>query len=134
MKELFSDFEAMKAHVKASKLRFRDALLDYFREVGERQGFTVLRDSSVIVNAFDFGKVDLAWVEPNVVFAMEFGVPDDIYRHLFRIMAMKPAIAVLLLSGNSQCNPRRVKELVARTVELRGIEFVLLDVTSNALV
>jgi len=134
MKELFQDFESMKAFTKGSKLKFRDAILEYYRQVGEKQGFTVLKDSSVIAHAFNFGKVDLVWVEPNVVFTMEFGLLDDVYRHLWRIMTQKPAVAVLLLSGNSQCSPRKVKEIVSKTPELKGIEFVFLDVTSNLVV
>jgi hypothetical protein len=129
MRELLTDFAALKEHVKGSKLKFADALTEYFRMLGERQGFTVTADSSVIRNAYNFGRLDLVWVEPNIAFCHEFGAFDDIYRHLWRLMAFKPAVAVLLLSGNSQCSPQKVRELVAKTQELRGIEFVILDVT-----
>jgi len=131
MIELITDLDGLRRFAKDSGLKFRDALIEYYRQVGEKQGFTVLKDSSVIKNAVNYGKVDLIWVEPNTVFCSEFGVLDDVYRHLWRIMVLKPSVAVLLLSGNSQCSPAKVKEIAAKTPELAGIEFVVLDVTSG---
>jgi hypothetical protein len=131
MKELFTDFSAMKEFAKKGGLRFQDALIEYFRQVGEKQGFTVSKDSSVIANAHDFGKMPLVWVEPNVVFCHEFGLLDDVYRHLWRILVLQPAVAVLILSGNSQCSPQKVKDIVSRTPQLKAVEFVILDVTSG---
>ncbi|MFH1055266.1 MAG: hypothetical protein V1744_04130 [Candidatus Altiarchaeota archaeon] len=134
MIELLSDFNGMKEFMKGSRLKLKEGLMEYYRQIGEKHGFTVLKDSSVIKDAFDFGKVDLVWVEPNVIFTCEFGLLDDIYRHLWRIMVLRPAVAALLLSGNSQCNPKKVKEIVRRAKELEGIEVVLLDVTLGSVV
>ena len=131
MKELFSDFDGLKKHLKGSGLNFREALIDYYRQLGETQGFTALTGSSLIKNAVNYGKMDLVWVEPNVVFAAEFGLLDDVYKHLFRMMVASPGMAVLLLSGNSQCNPGRVKEIVEKTPQLKDIEFVILDVSTG---
>jgi hypothetical protein len=131
MIELLTDFNGMREYVKKSGLKFKEALVEYYRQVGEKQGFTVLKDSSVIKNAVNYGKVDLIWVEPNTVFCCEFGLLDDVYKHLWRIMVLKPTVAVLLLSGNSQCNPRSVKDMVEKTPELKGIEFIVLDVTAE---
>lgn len=131
MKELLSDLSGLKEHLKGSELKFRDALIDYYRKLGEEQGFTVVTDSTIIRNAVNYGRMDLVWVEPNVVFASEFGVLDDIYRHLFRIMAAAPSIAVLLLSKNSKCNPQKVKDIVEKTPQLKDIDFVVLDVSSG---
>jgi len=131
MKELISDFKGLREFITGSGLKFNDALIVYYKSVGEKQGFTVVSDSSVIRGAYNFGKVDLVWVEPNVVFAREFGVLDDIFRHLWRIMLLKPAVAVLLLSGNSQCSPKKVREIVSKTPQLLGIEFIILDVTGG---
>ncbi len=131
MKEIITDFKGLKAHVKASGLKFHDAVIDYYRTLGEKQGFTPLKDSTVIRNAHNFGKLDLVWAEPNVAFVSEFGLFDDIYRHLWRIMVHKPKMAVILLSGNSQCSPRKVRELVSRTPQLEGIDFLVLDVTGG---
>lgn len=131
MKELITDFQGLKSHVKASRLKFHDAVIDYYRMVGEKQGFTALKDSTVIRKAHNFGKLDLVWAEPNIAFVSEFGLPDDIYRHLWRLMVYKPKVAVILLSGNSQCSPRKVKEIVSRTPQLEGIEFLVLDVTAG---
>jgi hypothetical protein len=134
MLNLLSDFASMREFTKKSSLKFADALLEYYKQLGERQGFTVAQGSSIIKNAYNFGKIDLMWVEPNVVFSCEFGVFDDIYRHLWKISAMRPAHAVLLLSQNSQCSPQKVKELVAKSPQLKGIEFMILDVTGGKVV
>jgi hypothetical protein len=131
MKEILTDFAGLKAFQKGSKLQFRDSLFEYYLQVGEKHGFTVLKDSSVIKNAYNFGKIDLVWVEPNVAFACEFGLLDDIYRHLWKLMVMRPAVAVLLLSANSKCSPQKVKEIVSKTPALDGIEFVVLDVSGG---
>jgi hypothetical protein len=132
--DALSDFTGLKEFIKKSGLGFREALIEYYRQAGEKHGFTVLKDSSVIKNAHNFGKVELMWVEPNVVFCYEFGLFEDIYRHLWKVMVLKPAVAVLLLSGNSQCSPQKVKELVSKTPQLKEIEFVVLDVTSGRVV
>ena len=134
MLKLLSNFTGLREHVKKSSLKFADALVEYYRQLGEKQGFTVTVGSSVIRNAYNFGKVDLVWVEPNAVFCHEFGLLDDIYRHLWRITVLKPALAVLLLSGNSQCSPQKVKEIVNRSPQLKGIEFIILDVTAGKVV
>jgi hypothetical protein len=134
MKELFSDFAQVKAHTKSSGLKYADAIIDYYRKLGDKQGFTVLSGSTVIKNAYDFGRLELVWVEPNVVFCHEFGLLDDIYRHLWRIMVFRPRVAVLLLSGMSKCSPQKVKEIVSHTPQLAGIEFIVLDVTGEKLV
>ena len=131
MIELLTDFDGMRKSVRESGLKFRDAVIEHYRQVGEKQGFTVLKDSSVIKNAVNYGKGDLVWVEPDTVFCSEFGVLDDIYRHLWRIMVLKPHVAVLLLSGNSQCSPQKVRDIVGKTPELKGIEFIVLDVTAG---
>ena len=133
MRELLTDFPALKAYLKKSNLKLRDGLVGYYAMVGEKQGFTIVKDASVVRNACNFGSVDLAWVEPNTVFCCEFALEDDIFKHLYRVMLLKPAIAVLLLSGNSKCSPKRVREIVDRTPELKGIEFIILDVTSGKL-
>ncbi|MFH0862960.1 MAG: hypothetical protein V1875_08030 [Candidatus Altiarchaeota archaeon] len=131
MKELLSDFAGLKAHLKECKMPFRGALIEYYRTLGEKQGFTALKDSSVIRNAYNFGRVDLVWVEPNVAFEMEFGLLDDIFRHMWKLMVLSPRMAVLLVSGNSKCSPQKVKELVSKTPQLSGIEFVVIDVSGG---
>jgi hypothetical protein len=133
LKELLSDFAGLKAYQKTSKLPFKESLLEYYKSVGEKQGFTVLKESSVVKNAHNFGKVDLVWVEPNIAFESEFGLLDDIYRHLWKIMVLSPRMAVLLLSGNSQCNPLKVKEIVSKTPQMAAIDFVIIDVSAGKL-
>ncbi|MBD3388597.1 MAG: hypothetical protein GF416_05970 [Candidatus Altiarchaeales archaeon] len=130
MKDAIKDMEGLREHMKSTDLKFREAILEYYRKLGEKQGFTVVQGSSAIRKAVNFGKLDLAWVEPNIVFTSEFGLLDDIYKHLWRVMVLKPCIAVLLLSGNSRCNPGRVKEIVEKTEELNDVEFIILDVSN----
>jgi hypothetical protein len=122
------DGAALKKHIKESKLKFSDAILDYYRRLGEKQGFTCLLNTSVVVNAVDYGRIELAWVEPSTVFTLEFGLPEDLYKHLFKVMVLKPAKAVIVLSSKSRCSPQKVKEMVERTPQLKGTEFVIVDV------
>ncbi|MBU0762294.1 MAG: hypothetical protein KKD39_04660 [Candidatus Altiarchaeota archaeon] len=126
--DLFGDVSELKKHMKDCKLPFKDAIIDYYRMLGERHGFTVLTNSTEIVNSLDYGKIDLVWVEPNIVFIAEFGLLEDIYRHLFKALVVKPSKACLLLSSKSKCSPEKVREIVSKTPELAGIEFTIIDV------
>jgi hypothetical protein len=133
MIELVSDVEGLMKHIKESELPFREAIIDYYSRLGESQGFTVTRNSSVIRNTVNYGRVDLIWVEPNIVFCLEFGVLDDVYKHLFKLIQLKPSLSVLLLSSNSQCKPGKVRDIISKTAELECIrgKSVILDVTGG---
>jgi hypothetical protein len=123
-----TDAAALKKHVKESKLKFNEAIIDYYKSLGKKHGFTCLANSQAIANAVDYGRIELVWVEPNIVFMLEFGLPDDLYKHLFKAAVLKPAKAVLVLSTKSRCSPKKAKELIERTPHLKGIEFVVVDV------
>ena len=133
MIELLINFKEMREYAKASKLAFKDAIVRYYKEVGERQGFTTSENSSVIRNTINYGKVDLVWIEPNTIFCLEFGVLEDIYKHFFKVMQMKPSMIVFILSGNSKCSPEKVKEILVKTPELEEIRknAVIIDVTEG---
>ncbi|MCX6695247.1 MAG: hypothetical protein NTU61_02995 [Candidatus Altiarchaeota archaeon] len=136
MIELLTKFDELKNYAKNSKLGFKEAIVKYYKEVGEKQGFTVVEGSSVIKNTVNYGKVDLVWIEPNTVFCLEFGLLDDIYKHFFRVMQLKPSMTVFILSGNSKCSPDKVKEIIERTPELSAIKgkYAILDVTEGKVV
>jgi len=136
MIDLVTKFSELKEHARKSNLTFRDGIVKYYKEVGEKQGFTVVENSSVIKNTVNYGKVDLVWIEPNAVFCIEFGVLDDIYKHLFRIMLIKPGIAFLILSSNSKCSPEKVRDIVSKTPELEevGKNTVIIDITGERVV
>lgn len=133
MIDLITKFDEIKEYARKSKLSFREAVVRYYKELGEKQGFTVVENSSVIKNAVNYGKVDLVWVEPNTVFCIEFGILDDIYKHFFKVMQMSPSMAVLILSSNSKCNPEKVKEILLKTEELQNIRnnTVIVDITES---
>ena len=133
MIDLITKFDEIKEYSRKSKLSFREAIVRYYKEVGEKHGFTVVENSSVIRNVVNYGKVDLVWIEPNTVFCIEFGVLDDIYKHFFKVMQMKPSMAVFILSSNSKCNPEKVKEILLKTEELKDIrdKSVILDITEG---
>ena len=133
MIDLISKFDEIREYTRKSKLSFRDAILKYYKELGEKQGFTVVENSSVIKNVVNYGKVDLVWIEPNTVFCIEFGVLEDIYRHLFKVVQMNPNMAVFILSSNSKCSPEKVREILLKTDILEDIrsKSVILDITEG---
>ncbi len=102
MIELITKFDELKEYVKGSRLAFKEAIIRYYKEVGEKQGFTAVENSSVIKNTLNYGKVDLVWIEPNTIFCVEFGVLEDIYKHFFKLLQLKPGMTVLILSSNSK--------------------------------
>jgi len=137
MIELLTNFKELKEDAKKhGSLSFREAIVKYYKQLGEKQGFTVVENSSVIKNAVNYGKVDLVWIEPNTVFCIEFGLLDDIYKHLFKLMQLRPSMAVLILSGNSKCSPEKVGEIVDKTPELSDLKgkTIVLDITGERVI
>ena len=128
MKELLTDFAGLNAYIKSSDKGYLDALRAYYKMVGEDAGFTVVIGAQIITNSVDFGKVDMAWVESNVLFAFEFGKSEDAYKHLFKFMVAKPALGVMITSSKSSLKPNKVKEMIEATDELSGIKIIDLDV------
>jgi len=82
MLEELSDLKKLDAFVKDSKLKYRDALIAYYKKLGLDAGFTVRENAPVIRNTLNLGRIDLAYLEPNIAFVFEFGNFEEIYRHL----------------------------------------------------
>ena len=134
MIELLTNFKELKDYAKKnSSLGFKEAIIRYYKELGEKQGFSAVESSSVIKNTVNYGKADLVWIEPNTVFCAEFGLLDDIYKHLFKLMQMKPSMTVFILSSNSKCAPERVKAILDKTPELFDIKnkSLLIDIAAE---
>jgi len=126
-------FQKLEEHVKNSKLKYRDAILEYYKNLGESLGFTVRGNSSVINHGINFGKLDVIWIEPNIAFVIEFGKFEDILKHLWRLVEFSPNIAVLILSSNSECRAEKVSSLIQKSEILRELRdrFLILDVTEK---
>jgi len=128
-----TDFDKLEEHVRESELAYREAILDYYKTLGEELGFTVRENSSVIVGGINYGKIDLVWVDPGIAFACEFGAFDEILKHLIRIMKLDPEKAVLILSEKSQCKPEQVKKLITEDPILSNIreKITIIDVANK---
>lgn len=130
------NFQELENYVKNSELKYREAIIEYYKELGERLGFTVRENSSVIRNGINFGKIDLVWVEPNITFTVEFGNLEEILKHLWRILEFSPKISVLILSSKSACKSEDVVKIIERSKLMggnRGI-FLVLDVTEKRVI
>ena len=136
MIETVSNFTELEGHVKTCKLPFKEAVIDYYRVLGERLGFTVRKDSSVIKNGLAFGKFSLVWVEPNTVFCLEFGAFEEIFKHLWRVLEHQPDKAVFLLSSGSQCKPDAVEKIIRNSPIIAGLKdkVIVLDVSEKKVV
>lgn len=124
-----SDFTELECHIESSSLTFREAIIDYYAVLGERLGFEVRRNASVIKHGVNLGKLDLMWLEPNIIFCVEFGSFEEILKHLWRIQEYDPENAVLVLSSKSACKPADVK----KTVENSSLKdkVIVLDVSEK---
>lgn len=129
-------FEELEEHIKNSGLKYGEAILDYYKNLGERLGFTVRENSSVIKNGVNSGRLDVIWLEPNIAFVVEFGRFEDILKHLWKIVEFSPSLAVLLLSSKSECRAEKVSELVEKSGITREIRdrFLIIDVTEKKVV
>jgi len=129
-------FEELEEYVKRSRLKYRDAILEYYRNLGERFGFTVRENSSVIRQGINLGRLDVIWIEPNITFVIEFGNFEEILKHLWRLVEFSPNLSVLILSSKSDCRAEKVSELIEKSeilAELRN-RFLILDVTEKKVV
>ncbi|MBD3260526.1 MAG: hypothetical protein GF334_02415 [Candidatus Altiarchaeales archaeon] len=130
MKHLVSDVGELKKHVKESQLGYRQAIIDYYKCLGESQGYTASVNAAVVRYLWDYGSVDLAWIEPNTTFNLEFGVLEDVYKHLIKNLVLDPEYVVLVLNSKAKCLPEKVLELVSKTPCFKRLseKIVLVDV------
>ncbi len=136
MIEILTNFEELEGYVKNSELGYKEAVIDYYKTLGKKHGFTVRKDSSVIRYGINLGKIDLIWLEPNITFTIEFGNLDEILKHLWRILEFSPGLAVLLLSSKSGCKATDVVKLIKNSDvlgEMRG-KFLVLDLTEKEII
>jgi hypothetical protein len=133
MIETLTNFNELDTHVKDSDLSYKEAVIDYYRFLGEKHGFTVRKDSSVIRYGVNLGKMDLIWLEPNISFTIEFGNLEEVLKHLWRVMEFSPNLAVLLLSSKSGCKATDVVRLMANSSVFKKIDmrFLVLDLTER---
>lgn len=136
MIEELTKFDELDDYVKNSDLKFREAIISYYKELGEKLGFTVRENSSVIQNGINFGKIDLIWIEPNITFTTEFGNFGDILKHLWRILEFSPKISVLILSSNSSCKAEDIVKIIEKSKLVEGYRniFLVLDITEKKVV
>jgi hypothetical protein len=111
-------------------------VIEYFQELGEKNKFTVRKDSSVIKYGINLGKLDLIWLEPNITFTIEFGGFKEILKHLWCIIEFSPSLSVLLLSSKSGCRAADVAKLIKNSPLLASMKdrFMILDLTEEELV
>lgn len=106
------NFEEIEKFVKESKLPYRDAIIAYYKKIGENLNFTVMENFSVLKYGLNLGKIELLWVEPNIVFTVEFSNLENLIGKLFKIIEFMPNLAVLVVSSSSGCKPKDVKKLI----------------------
>ncbi len=131
-----TDLNSLDRYVKTSGLKFREAILRYYKELGEKLGYSVRENASIIKNGVNYGKIDLIWLEPNIAFITEFGNLEEIYKHLWKILEYSPNQAVFLLSSKSSCKAEDADKIIERSGligEKKNI-FLLMDVTDKKVV
>ena len=131
-----TNFQNLENYTKTNPQKFRDAVIAYYKKLGEEKGFTVRENFSIIKNGTNFGKLELLWLEPNVIFTTEFGNIEEIYKHLWKMLEAKPSIAVLILGSRSGCKPQEVSKLIDNSdilKEKRDI-FLVIDISEKKVV
>jgi len=131
-----ADFQKLDGSIKASKLKYREAVIDHYKRLGESRGYSVRENAQVIRNKVNLGRLDLAWLEPNIIFALEFGSTEEIYRHLWKILEVSPSMAALILSSKSGCRPKEINKLIDNSgllKEKRDI-FLIIDISEKKVV
>jgi hypothetical protein len=128
-----TDFSGLDKYVKNPSLKFREAIHQYYKEMGGRLGYTVRENPSVIVKGVNYGKMDMVWVEPKITFSIEFGNLDEIYKHLWKILEFSPNVAVLILSSKSACKAEDVVKIIEKS-DIMGDKrdrFLVIDISEK---
>lgn len=133
MKETIADFDKLAEYVEGSNLLYKEAVIEYYKNLGEKHNFTVRKNASVIVYGINLGKIDLIWLEPNITFTIEFSNMEDILKHLWRILEFSPSLSVLLLSSKAGCKASDVLKLIKNSTILQPMRnrFLVLDLTEE---
>jgi len=130
------NFEGLERHIKSSKHEFREAIIEYYAKLGKELGYTVRENAAVIRYGINIGKIDLLWLEPDVLFAIEFHSYENLLKNLWKIVEMNPGLAVLVLSSKSNCKPQDVSKLINNSGITKNIKenFMILDVGEKKVV
>ena len=130
------DFDGIENHIKSSKKGFAEAIIEYYSKLGARLGYTVRENAPVIRYGVNIGKIDLIWIETNVVFTTEFNSIDNLLRNLWKIIEIKPGLAVIIVSSKSNCKPSDVSKLIKNSGITQGVKenFMILDVGRKEIV
>ena len=130
------DFEGLDRHIKSSKHGFRSAIIEYYAKLGKRLKYNVRENATVIRHGINLGKIDLIWIEPDVVFTLEFDSIDTILKNLWKIVEINPGLAVIVLSSKSNCKPSDVSKLIKNSRITKNIKenFMILDIGKKEVV
>lgn len=124
------DFEGLDRHIKCSQHGLIRAVIEYYSNLGKRQGYTVRENATVISHGVNLGKIDLVWIEPDIVFVLEFNSVDNFLKNLWKIVEMNPELVVIVLSSKSNCKPGDVVKLIKNSEITKDIKenFMILDI------
>ncbi len=130
------NFQELENFLKESKLSYREAVLAYYKKLGETLGFTVKENSSVIKYMLNLGRIDLLWVEPKITFLIEFSNLENLLGRLFKIAEFSPSLTVLVLSSTSGCKPKDVKTLIENSRFFYDMKdkFLILDLAEKRII
>lgn len=125
-------FSKMEKFLEESELSYKEAILQYYKNLGENLGFTCRENFSVIKHALNLGKLDLLWVEPKVTFTLEFSSMEKLFQELVKISEFSPQLAVLVLSSNStNCKPKDVSKFIPESSLFSQEKFLVLDLAEK---
>lgn len=127
MKDILTSFEGMDEFIKRYDKGYLGGLRAYYRMVGVEAGYSVVEGAQIIRECIDFGKADMAFIEPNIIFGFEFGILDDAFKHLYRFMIAEPKLGVMVTSSRSSLKPERVRQVIDGTRNLRDMDIIVLD-------
>ena len=129
------NFSELEKFLKESKLNYREAILEYYKTLGQQMGFTCRENFSVIEHTLNLGKLDLLWVEPKVTFTLEFSSLENLLKELVKISEFSPELAVLILSSKStHCKPKNVLKFIEESTLFPKEKFLLLDLAEKKVI
>lgn len=129
------DFSKLEDFLESSELNYRESILKYYKELGEKLGFTTRENFSVIKYTLNLGQLDLLWVEPKITFTLEFSSLENLLKELVKIVEFAPSLAVLILSSTStNCKPHHVSKFITNSKLFSKEEIVILDLAEKKVI
>lgn len=130
----FVDFKSIQKFIDKSDKSFKEALIDYFLQLGLDLGFDAKKDYSFEAQGLKFPSIDVVWLNGKQLFAaieIEFSSKDDFLAALMKLSASMAEYSTIITSSNSNVFKIDEAEKLLPMINILNTYFLLIDITKE---